>query len=78
MYGLPMGLLDRFRKAKDTAEKLARGHGDQIRDGVHKAADFVDDKTGHKHAGTIDKVESAADDVVEKLDDRPAQPPPPA
>ncbi len=72
-----MGLFDRLRKAKDTAEQIAEQHGDRISEGVHKAADFVDDKTGNKYAGTLDKVESATDDVVEKLDDKPADTPAP-
>jgi hypothetical protein len=72
-----MGILDRFRKAKDTAESVAEQHGDKITDGVHKAADFVDDKTGGKYAGTIDKVENVTDDVVDKLDGEPQQQPAP-
>jgi len=72
-----MGILDRFRKTKDAAENVAEQHGDQISDGVHKAADVVDDKTGDKYAGTVDKVENAADEIVDKLDDEPPQQPAP-
>jgi hypothetical protein len=72
-----MGFLDRFRKAKDVAENVVQEHGDEITDGVHKAADVVDDKTGDKYAGTIDKVEDAGEDVVDKLDDEPQQQPAP-
>ena len=72
-----MGIFDRFRKTKDTAENVAQEHGDKISDGVHKTADVVDDKTGDKYAGTIDEVENAADEVVDKLDDAPPQQPAP-
>jgi hypothetical protein len=72
-----MGFLDRFRKGKDAAENVVQEHGDEITDGVHKAADVVDDKTGDKYAGTIDKVEDGAEDVVDKLDDEPQQQPAP-
>jgi hypothetical protein len=71
-----MGILDRFRKSKDAAENVAEQHGDQISGGVHKAADFVDDETGEKYAGTVDKVENAADEIVD--DEPPQQPAPPA
>ena len=72
-----MGFLDHFRKAKDVTENAVQDHGDEITDGVHKAADFVDDKTGDKYAGTVDTVEDAAENVVEKLDDEPQQQPAP-
>ena len=38
-----MGILDRFKKAKDQATDLASEHGDKIADGVDKATDVVDD-----------------------------------
>ena len=72
-----MGFLDHFRKAKGVDENSVQDHGSEITDGVHKGADFVDDKTGDKYAGTIDKVEDAAENVVEKLDDEPQQQPAP-
>ncbi len=38
-----MGLMDRFKKAKDQAQDMAEEHGDKIADGVDMASDVVDD-----------------------------------
>jgi hypothetical protein len=84
-----MGLLDRlFRRAKDSASEVAsRGqemvaeHGGQVTSGVSRAADFVDDKTGGRFEGALDKVEDATKSAVDRLDgDGPAegQAPPPS
>ncbi len=56
-----MGLLD---KAKD----LVSGNKDQVKDGIDKAADLVDDKTGNQHSDKIDTVADKAKDAVDKLD----------
>ena len=50
-----MGL---FKKAKDAAAE----HGDKIADGVDKATDMIDDKTGGKFSDKLEKV----DDLAEK------------
>lgn len=56
-----MGIMDRFKKAKD----MAGEHGDKIADGVDKATDVVDDKTGGKFTDQLEKV----DDMADKLRD---------
>ena len=56
-----MGLFD---KAKDLANK----NKDKIADGVDKATDVVDDKTGGKYTDHLEKV----DDMADKLRDDPA------
>ncbi len=56
-----MGLLD---KAKD----LVSGNKDQVKDGIDKAADFADDKTGNQHSDKIDTVADKAKDALDKLD----------
>ncbi len=43
-------------------------HGDTITGGVTKAADFVDDKTGGRFEGALDKVEGATESAVDRLD----------
>jgi hypothetical protein len=73
--GGTMGLLDRFRsKGRDTADQ----HSDQISQGIEKAGDMVDDKTGGKYA---DKVDTAQEKATEALaggqDDELTTPPPP-
>jgi len=55
-----MGLFD---KAKDLAKK----NKNKIADGVDKATDVVDDKTGGKHTDKLDKVDDAADQAAKKI-----------
>jgi hypothetical protein len=66
-----VGLLDRFKKTaadvKDKAAGLAEDHGDKVKDGIDKAADFVEDKTKHKHDDKIDKGADAAKGAIDKL-----------
>lgn len=54
-----MGLLDKIKG-------LLGGNADKIKDGVDKAGDIVDDKTGGKYS---DKIEMAEDKVGEVIDD---------
>ncbi len=61
-----MGFLDRFR---GKAEKVVEDHGDQIKSGVDKAGDFVDDKTGGKYTDKIQTAEDKMSDAVDKMDD---------
>lgn len=56
-----MGFLD---KIKD----LVGGNADKAKDGVDKAADVVDDKTGGQHT---DKIDMGADKINEVIDDLP-------
>ena len=44
----------------DKAKKLVEGNKDKVADGVDKATDVVDDKTGGKHTEHLDKVDDAA------------------
>ncbi|TQS42294.1 antitoxin [Cryptosporangium phraense] len=48
-----MGFLD---KAKDFIDK----NDEKIDQGLDKAGDFIDEKTGHKHSANIDKAVDAA------------------
>ena len=63
-----MGLLDDL---KGKAQQVIGGNEEAIKDGIEKAGDFVDSKTGGKHAGTIDAVQRGASDFVDKANDRP-------
>jgi hypothetical protein len=56
-----MGLLDKVKGA-------LKGKGDQAEKAIDKAADVIDDKTGHKHSKQIDSAAEKAKDVVDKLD----------
>lgn len=46
-----------FDKAKD----MASDHPDKVDQGIDKAGDTVDSKTGGKYAGKVDKGQEAAD-----------------
>ncbi|MFJ5301631.1 antitoxin [Streptomyces sp. NPDC088350] len=54
-------------KLKDKAEEIAEEHGDKISDGLEKAGDLVDEKTGGKHSELIDTAVEKAQGLVEKL-----------
>lgn len=60
-----MGFLDKFKgKASDAVDK----HGEKIGDGLDKAKDFVDDKTGGKLGDKGDKAVDKAKEALDKLD----------
>jgi len=42
-------------------------HGDKVDQGIDKAGDVVDDKTGGTHAAHVDKAQDAAKDGSDKL-----------
>ncbi|HET6738976.1 MAG TPA: antitoxin [Kribbella sp.] len=54
-----MGMFDNM---KDKAEDLAKEHPDQVNEGLEKAGDFADDKTGGKFEDQIDKGQDFARD----------------
>ena len=56
-----MGFID---KIKD----LVGGNADKADSAIDKAADLIDDKTGHKHSAQIDGAADKAKDAVAKLD----------
>ena len=60
-----MGLFDKFKKSTDKAKDLVESQGDKVADGVDKATDLVDDKTGGKYTDKLEKV----DDMADKLRD---------
>lgn len=50
-----MGMFDKIKKA-------AEDHGDKIAEGVDKATDAIDDKTGGKFSEHLDKVDGMAEE----------------
>ncbi|MPZ51666.1 MAG: antitoxin [Acidimicrobiia bacterium] len=62
---------DALSGAKDKVDDLADEHGDKMKDGIEKAGDFVDEKTGGKYADQVDAVQEKADEVITDLDDTP-------
>ncbi|MGW9412796.1 antitoxin [Arthrobacter cupressi] len=59
---MPVGLIDDL---KGKAQELIGGNEEAIKDGIQKAGDFVDDKTGGKFAEQVDAVQDAASGFVE-------------
>lgn len=60
-----MGFLDMFkRKTTDAVDD----HGQKIGDGLDKAADVADDKTGGKYSEQIDSGADKAKDTLDSLD----------
>ena len=54
----------------DKAKGLVGKNRDKAKDGVDKAADVIDDKTGGAHA---DKIDAAAEKAKDVIDDLPAE-----
>ncbi|MFJ6536828.1 antitoxin [Paenarthrobacter sp. NPDC091711] len=69
---MPVGLIDDL---KGKAQGLIQGNEEAIKNGIDKAGDFVDQKTGGKYAGHVDKVQNAASDFVAKNDGKTEQAP---
>ncbi|MEE8600028.1 antitoxin [Euzebya tangerina] len=77
-----MGFADKAKDmlgdAKETAEGLAKEHGDKIDGAIDKATEFVTDKTPDS---VDDKVRAAAEkakDAVDQLEGEPDTPHPPS
>jgi hypothetical protein len=62
-----MGLGDIVNKAKD----LAADHPDQVDQGIDKAGDAVDARTGGTHASQVDKAQEAVKDRLGRPDEQP-------
>ena len=62
-----MGFLD---KLKGKATEMVDKHGDQIADGLDKAAGVVDKKTKGKYTDKIKTGNQKAKDALDKLDDK--------
>ncbi len=67
-----MGLIDDL---KGKAQGLIQGNEQAIKDGITKAGDFVDSKTGGKYAGHVDKIQDGASKLVDKNDGTPGETP---
>ena len=60
-----MGFLDKLRgKASEAVDQ----HGEKIGDGLDKAKDFIDDKTGGKLGDKGDAAVDKAKEALDKLD----------
>jgi ElaB/YqjD/DUF883 family membrane-anchored ribosome-binding protein len=55
-------------KARDTVAE----HADDVKGAVDRATDFVDDKTGGRITGALDKVDSVTGSAVDAVGGKPA------
>ena len=51
----------------DKVKGMLGQHGDKVDQGIEKAGDTVDDKTGGKHAAHVDKAQDMARDQIDRL-----------
>ena len=58
-----------FDKFKDKITGALSGHGDKVDDGIDKAKDFVDDKTGGKYSDKLDTGAEKAKEYADRFDD---------
>jgi len=58
-----MGFLD---KALDKTKEVLSDNADKVGQAIDKAGDIIDEKTKGKYTSTVDKVQDAAKNVVEK------------
>jgi ABC-type transporter Mla subunit MlaD len=54
-----------FDNMKDKASDLVDGHGDKVGEGLDKAGEFADEKTGGKYS---DQIDSGVDQAKDRLD----------
>jgi MT0933-like antitoxin protein len=58
-----MGFLD---KALSKTKEVLSENADKVGRAIDKAGDIIDEKTQGKYSGTVDKVQDAAKNIVEK------------
>lgn len=66
-----MGL---FKKAKDKLGETVESHGGQIDQGIDKAAEVADEKTGGKFSDQIDTGVDKAKDALDNLEGKDDEP----
>ena len=52
----------------DKIKGLIGGNADEVKDGVDKAGDMVDDQTGGKHSDHIDTATEKVGDMIDDVD----------
>ncbi|WP_457255650.1 antitoxin [Pedococcus sp. P5_B7] len=57
-----------FDNIKDKAEALVDSQGEKVGEGLDRAGDFVDEKTGGKYGDQIDQGSDRAKDALDGLD----------
>ncbi len=57
-----------FDDIKNKAKELLDGHGDKVDQGIDKAGDLANERTGGQHGGQIDQGEQKVRDGLDSLD----------
>ncbi len=57
-----------FDNLKKKASDLVDGHGDKVGDGIDKAGDTIDERTGGQHADQVDTGQQKLKDGLDGLD----------
>jgi hypothetical protein len=57
-----------FDNLRDKAEDLVDSQGEKVGEGLDKAGDFIDDKTGGTYADQVDMGQERAKDALDGLD----------
>jgi hypothetical protein len=60
-----MGMFDNIR---DTTQDLVDSQGEKVGEGLDRAGDLIDDKTGGRYADQIDQGAERAKDALDGLD----------
>jgi len=61
-----------FDEIKGKAADLMHGNEDAVRNGIEKAGDFIDSKTGDKYKDHIDGIQKSAEDFAQRSADERA------
>ncbi len=65
-----MGIMDKRDEFLDKGKQMASEHGDKVDQGIDKAAEFADEKTGGKYSDKIDQGADRAKDATSSWGDR--------
>jgi hypothetical protein len=61
-----VGLFDELKGLAEAAEKAAEEHPDEVKMGIGKLAEVIDQQTGGQHHDQIAKAEQKADDYIDR------------
>ncbi|WP_199438862.1 antitoxin [Umezawaea beigongshangensis] len=65
-----MGLGDKFDGLKDKAQDAVGQHGDKVDQGVDRAGQFADERTGGQHTSQIDQGEDKVKEGLDRFGDQ--------
>jgi len=65
-----MGIGDKFDALKDKAKDALGDHGDKVDQGIDKAGDFADEKTGGKYSDQVDQGQQKAKEGLDRFGQR--------